>query len=383
MLFLLIIGLQRFYDTRFTSLQTPHKEHHVVIVVCSYNNLPFYQKNLDSILSQDYHNYHVVYIDDHSPDGTGEAVQRYIQNHHLENKITLIENPVNTRQLRNTYYAVHQYSHDDDVIIILDGDDWFAHPQVLSALNMVYQNPDVWMTSGNYIQDRGFLLVPNYTPPHTYDVTTLRSSYNVPPPHLRSFYSWLFKQIPLEDLLFEGAFIPMAADMAYLFPMLEMADKHFQPIVQPLYIYNTSGMLNCYHNSTSKQLQAKHAKLLQQKMPYHILEKPVLTKIETTQSNLDALFLDTKASIITLATREQKQDIKPAHSTYLWDSMWTYQLGWQPEIPYDYQVKKHIINPNEHDAELHKLVTKSINTLPITDIPSLQNKVGILLFTNH
>lgn len=51
------------------------------IVVPSYNNYKsrLYLRNLDSIFMQDYENYHVVYIDDASPDKTGEYVKKYIQ----------------------------------------------------------------------------------------------------------------------------------------------------------------------------------------------------------------------------------------------------------------------------------------------------------------
>ena len=51
------------------------------IVVPSYKNVKsnLYLRNLDSIFMQDYDNYHVVYIDDASPDQTGEYVKQYIK----------------------------------------------------------------------------------------------------------------------------------------------------------------------------------------------------------------------------------------------------------------------------------------------------------------
>lgn len=51
------------------------------LVVPSYNNVKskLYLRNLDSIFMQDYQNYHVVYVDDASPDHTGEFVEKYIK----------------------------------------------------------------------------------------------------------------------------------------------------------------------------------------------------------------------------------------------------------------------------------------------------------------
>lgn len=51
----------------------------IVVIVPSYNNRNHYQRNLDSIVLQNYTNYHVIYIDDVSPDGTGALVRSYIQ----------------------------------------------------------------------------------------------------------------------------------------------------------------------------------------------------------------------------------------------------------------------------------------------------------------
>ena len=50
------------------------------VFVPSYNNAQsrLYLRNLDSIFQQNYKNYHVVYVNDASTDGTGEYVQAYM-----------------------------------------------------------------------------------------------------------------------------------------------------------------------------------------------------------------------------------------------------------------------------------------------------------------
>lgn len=48
------------------------------IIIPSYKNQDKYLRNLNSILQQDYDNYHIVYIDDASKDGTAEKVKSYI-----------------------------------------------------------------------------------------------------------------------------------------------------------------------------------------------------------------------------------------------------------------------------------------------------------------
>ncbi len=65
------------------------------VIVTSYNNVKsqLYLRNLDSIFMQNYQNYHVVYIDDASPDRTGEFVKQYLEEKKIpEKKIQVIRN---------------------------------------------------------------------------------------------------------------------------------------------------------------------------------------------------------------------------------------------------------------------------------------------------
>jgi glycosyltransferase involved in cell wall biosynthesis len=47
----------------------------------SYNNAlsRIYLRNLDSIFQQEYQNYHLVYVNDASTDGTGDYVKAYME----------------------------------------------------------------------------------------------------------------------------------------------------------------------------------------------------------------------------------------------------------------------------------------------------------------
>ena len=46
------------------------------IVIASYNNAHYFEKNLASVTSQHYRSFHVYYIDDASTDGTADLVQK-------------------------------------------------------------------------------------------------------------------------------------------------------------------------------------------------------------------------------------------------------------------------------------------------------------------
>lgn len=72
-----------------------------------------YKRNLDSIFMQDYNNYHVVYIDDASPDKTGEHVKDYIREKGIPSeRVTVLVNSVNKKALYNIYNGIHSYCPD-------------------------------------------------------------------------------------------------------------------------------------------------------------------------------------------------------------------------------------------------------------------------------
>lgn len=235
-----------------------------VIVVPSYNNAEIYQKNLKWIFLQTYSHYRVIYIDDCSPDNTGTFVKEYLKEHNLNNRVNLIINTNRKGALANLYCAIHSCK-DHEIIVTLDGDDWFAHEKVLETLAKAYSDPNIWLTYGQYTNSLGRIGCAREI---NKDVIA-RNAYRETPSvasHLRTFYAWLFKCIKLEDLLFEGTLFPMTWDWAMMYPMLEMSGGKFRFISEILYIYNTDNPIN--DSKVDGAFQEYLGKLIQQKKPY-------------------------------------------------------------------------------------------------------------------
>ena len=251
-------------------------ERRIVVLVCSYNNKPWYRWNLDAIRKQRYSNYHVLYIDDCSPDGTGQLVQEYIDEHQWHDKVTLVRNTVRRGPMANQYHAVHDYCDDMDIVVICDGDDRFAHADVLSFVNKVYADGSVWLTYGQFkvypSGARGFCCP---MPEAVVKNNAFRRFVHIPS-HLRTFYAGLFKQIKLEDLMYDGAFLKMDADIAAMFPMIEMARDHFRFIPNVLLEYNDANVLN--EHKISRELQIKLDKHIRSLAPYDRAVSPRVPK---------------------------------------------------------------------------------------------------------
>jgi len=117
-------------------------KNHCKVVVPLYNAEKWVAMCLRSLLLQDYSNYECVVIDDHSTDKSYQIAMSLIGNN---DKFRLIRNQKNVGLLENAYRAVMEYStdlKDDNVVVILDGDDFLYNEKILTKLNDFYNNND-------------------------------------------------------------------------------------------------------------------------------------------------------------------------------------------------------------------------------------------------
>ena len=133
------------------AMKEVHEQKSFVIVICSYNNADYVTDNLTSALAQVYPKYRIIYIDDASTDDTYAQAKAIKDEFDHTNRITLIHNSSNQGAMANTFSAVHMCS-NDEIVVILDGDDRLNGPNVLKRLNMYYNNPQVWMTYGQCME---------------------------------------------------------------------------------------------------------------------------------------------------------------------------------------------------------------------------------------
>lgn len=241
-----------------------------VIVCPGYNNSKWYLKNLGSILSQKYDNYRVIYIDDCSTDGTGQLVEDYLKKHDSRGLVKLIRNERRVGALENIYNAVHSCQ-DDEIIATVDADDWLKHSQVLNVLNSVYSDPNIWVAWSNYQDSHGRPGCSKAIPENIIKSNSYRHS-NWCTSHLRTFRSFVFKNIKKEDLLQnDGRYYQMAWDLSFQIPMIEMAQERTKFINQILYCYNTDNPIN--DDKVNRQLQINLEMEIRRKPKYNRLER--------------------------------------------------------------------------------------------------------------
>ena len=243
------------------------KEKAFVIVTPSYNNKEWCKRNLESILSQEYSNYRLIYIDDASTDGTGALAREYIEQCKQSERTLFIQNKESIGALANFYQAIAQCD-PREIVVEVDGDDWLANTQILAYLNEVYQDPEVWVTYGQFVLyptgQQGWAAT---VPQNIY-----KRKYRWLTTHLRTYYAGLFHKIKKQDLIYAGDFFSMSGDLARMFPIVEMAGSHSRYISEVLYVYNIASPLN--DHTKNRKLQENLEMIIRTKKRYQAIQNP-------------------------------------------------------------------------------------------------------------
>jgi glycosyltransferase involved in cell wall biosynthesis len=235
-----------------------------VVVTASYNNIKYVSDYLESIFSQkcnekEFILKRVIYYDDCSDDGTGEFVEEYKKKFDPKDKLRVIRNNKRVGAHENIYNAIHSCA-DDEIVLIVDGDDCLFGNDVLVYLNEVYSDPDVWITYGQFKRYPSNTIGFCKKIPDNIIATNSFRSYRWVTSHLRTFYAWLYKRIKKEDLMVNGKFVQVCGDVAIMYPMLEMAGFHSRFIDKVLYLYNTDNSNSYWHNVRKKKVSFDIAK---------------------------------------------------------------------------------------------------------------------------
>ena len=243
----------------------------LVVIVPSYNNSEYVEENLGSVLSQVYPNFRVIYINDASTDDTADKVESVVNRSAAKSRIEVWNNPRNLGALANIYRACHSCK-NDEIVVIVDGDDQLKHCNVLKELNEYYNNPDTWVTYGSYEEAPSGFIGVHSKPINIQTLKSGRIKYKSwMTSHLKTFYAGLFKSIALRDMMHNGEFFQMGADVATMLPIIEMAREHTVYIRDVLYIYNLMNPSNDHKKSAD----------MQQVCEKMIRSKPVYARLET------------------------------------------------------------------------------------------------------
>lgn len=290
-IFFLVSVVFFFVQTGLSIIEEPNTEKPIVVVTCMYNNEQWVLYNLNSIFMQEYSNFRLIIVDDGSQDKTPEIIGEYIETYNLSDHVTFIANTTRKRKLANLYHVLYLCD-DDEIVVMLDGDDWLAHEKVFQKINQVYTDEDVWFTYGQYYNvppeeaikwgysPKGYATEMPKDQQDTHDYRSGPFRFM----HLRTFYGWLFKVVKLQDLLsetvigFKGAPFPASNDLAMYYPMIETAHYRIRFVSEIVYIRNLFSEIVGF--KVDRKIQRASAKEIRKKKHYPVRNAPIYRHIE-------------------------------------------------------------------------------------------------------
>lgn len=221
-----------------------------LIIIPSYNNEKWYEKNLMSVFNQNYPLWRIIYVNDCSTDSTSKLVKEFVAKNNMEKKVQVIDNEKQMYQAYSRHRA-YMLANKDEICCFLDGDDFLFDEHVLLHLNRLYRN-GYNCTYGRFtVYEDGKFTQPFGTEEFPKEVVQNKSYRKYPwiSQHLRTCRANLIQNIPIEHIKdFNGNWLRYCTDLAEMFWILENSNGKHTNSNKLLYIYNKENSQN-YPNS--------------------------------------------------------------------------------------------------------------------------------------
>ncbi|WP_413693971.1 glycosyltransferase family 2 protein [Psychromonas sp. KJ10-2] len=257
-----------------------------IIISAVYNMADELKANIEILKQQDYTNFEVYFGDDLSTDNSCQVIEENIKD---DKRFHLIKHQNKLFSMGNICTCIKAANpEDEDVIVLVDGDDKLSSTDVLSYLKEVYTKQQCLMTYGSYqsngIKDKNCKGYPKFVARFNLfryfkwrashlktfkyklwnkinrgDLTITKAEYNktIRRALLRGkIKTWLnFKKVKYEDIVTCcHAYVRRCDDKTFTLPMLEMAGERSIYIERVLYDYARQGAHD-FGNSDKKWAQ--------------------------------------------------------------------------------------------------------------------------------
>ena len=200
---------------------------HVIIV--GRNHGAFTRECLESVVKQDYGDFHVTWVDDASDDD--EAIE--IACELLDEPHKIVVNQHRVGGVLNAYNAMVS-TPQGEIVFIIGGDDYLTRDDALTIVAAEYEDPECWFTHG-----ASWFIGPNGKA-GTFAAKALHDDFRSHPFFWlpASWRSELSHKIDPEDLKIGGWWIQSGGDVAMLTPILEMCGlSRLRYIQETIYFY--------------------------------------------------------------------------------------------------------------------------------------------------
>ena len=240
----------------------------MIVLTGFYNAENYIERCLTTIKTQDYKDFTCYITHDQSTDNSVNLVKEFIKD---DNRFVLVEGGDKKLYQAGNFDTVIRNNpniKDDDVLVEVDGDDYLPDRHVLSRVNKVYQDENVWIANGSFRYSNG---QPGFSQKQS-GFDNLRNS-RFTASHIRTWRAFLWRSIKEEDLKDEnGDYWQWSGDLCFMYPMLEMSgEEHYRFMGDVNYVYNETNPIN--EHKLDMTMVNDHAFKIRNKKSYKKLKK--------------------------------------------------------------------------------------------------------------
>ena len=264
-----------------------NKQQRISVITPVYNAERYIERCIKSVLSQDYDNYHMYIIDDCSTDNTYSIAKKYECD-----KLTVIKNNINKGAPRNQIETLRDKCSLDDIVMLLDGDDWLVNNnQLFHFYNNLYDGTTEFSYGSCWsIVDNIPLIAQHYpeSVKKNRSYKNHRFNWNMPYTHLRTFKRYLLEKVNDNKFKDEkGNWFKAGGDGSVFYALIEQADPDKVKVVTDIvYNYNDANPLNDYKINGEEQTKTANKILGINKSEKQTMKK-ILIAIPTNK-NIEA-----------------------------------------------------------------------------------------------
>ena len=224
---------------------------------------------LNSLKAQSYTRWSAVVSVDPSDDRTYRLAAAACRH---DSRFDLVHNDEPQFAMRNLLQGIARSEADpEDVIVILDGDDWLRLRHALETIAVTYRDSGCWMTYGSWVSNVPGL--PGLWPAYPAGTTDFRQ-FRWLATAIRTWKKWLWDLVEDRDFRDDrGAYFRVAEDLAVMFPMLEMSGtERARHIGEPLMLYNNANPAGTAR--IRRDELRRNSELIRNRRPYARLDGP-------------------------------------------------------------------------------------------------------------
>lgn len=344
---------------------SPGHQKTIVVISPMWNSESYINRCIKSVAQQDYHNYRHIIIDDLSDDNSFEVAKNTIATlpSEIKDRFILIKNESKQYAIGNQLTAIEKYANPDDIVMLLDGDDWLINnPTIFHYYNDLYHQGYEFTYGSLWSVVDNIPLIAQEYPLHVKQTKTYRQylfNWKIPYTHLRTCLGKYFDTLDNQKFRIGSDWMKSGADNPLFYELIEQ--------ISPNKIYCNQEIV-CYYNDAS---------------PYNDY------KINGTEQNMNAnkSYQQTKKILIAIPTNKNIEvetfksiyDLEiPDGYTTEFQFFWGYQIDqirnliadWAKRYDYLMSVDSDIVLPKDTLKKMLAADKDIISGLYIQRIPN-------------